>query len=106
MTNAVGCHPPLSRETLGAGFPIHVRDHRASAILASTSYPAATPGAPYYAKAFSPLPGYPRPMLIKARLQGHEFDLLSLAELFREGDPAVAGDDEGYCLSFTASEGF
>jgi hypothetical protein len=45
-------------------------------------------------------------MLIKARLRGHEFDLLTLAELFREGDPAVASDDEGYCLSFTASEGF
>jgi hypothetical protein len=44
-------------------------------------------------------------MLIKARLQGHEFDLLTLAELFREGDPAVASDEEGYCLSFTASEG-
>ena len=35
-------------------------------------------------------------MLIKARLQGHEFDLLTLAELFRESDPAVASDDEGY----------
>jgi hypothetical protein len=43
-------------------------------------------------------------MLVKARLQGHEFDLLTLAELFREGDPAVASDDEGYCLSFTASD--
>jgi hypothetical protein len=28
-------------------------------------------------------------MLIKARLQGHEFDLLTLAELFREGDPLL-----------------
>jgi hypothetical protein len=44
-------------------------------------------------------------MLIKAHLQGHEFDLLTLAELFREGDPAVASDDEGYCLSFTAPDG-
>jgi hypothetical protein len=44
-------------------------------------------------------------MLIKARLQGHEFDLRTLAELFREGDPAVVSDDEGYWLSFTASEG-
>jgi hypothetical protein len=26
-------------------------------------------------------------MLIKARLQGHEFDLGTLAELFREGVP-------------------
>jgi hypothetical protein len=44
-------------------------------------------------------------MLIKARLQGHEFDLLTLAELFREGDPAIASDGEGYCLNFTASQG-
>jgi hypothetical protein len=35
-------------------------------------------------------------VLIRARLKGHEFDLLTLAELFREGDPAVAADDEGY----------
>jgi hypothetical protein len=41
-------------------------------------------------------------MLIKARLHGHEFDLLTLAELFGEGEPAVGTDDEGYCLSFTA----
>jgi len=40
-------------------------------------------------------------VLIKARLTGHEFDLLTLAELFRAGDPAVAADDEGYYLSFT-----
>ncbi len=44
-------------------------------------------------------------MLIKARLQGHEFDLGTLAELFREGDPAVATDHEGYYLSFTAPDG-
>ncbi len=44
-------------------------------------------------------------MLIKARLQGHEFDLGTLAERFREGDPAVASDDEGYYLSFTAPDG-
>jgi hypothetical protein len=44
-------------------------------------------------------------MLIKARLHGHQFDLLTLAELFREGDPAVATDHEGYCLSFTAPDG-
>jgi len=43
-------------------------------------------------------------MLIKARLRGHEFDLLTLAELFREGEPAVASDDKGYCLSFTAPD--
>jgi hypothetical protein len=43
-------------------------------------------------------------VLIKARLKGHEFDLLTLAELFREGDPAVAADDESYYLSFTAPD--
>jgi hypothetical protein len=43
-------------------------------------------------------------MLIKARLKGHEFDLPTLAELFREGDPTVAADNEGYYLSFTAPD--
>jgi hypothetical protein len=43
-------------------------------------------------------------MLIKARLKGHEFDLLTLAELFGTGDPAVAVDDEGYYLCFTAPD--
>lgn len=43
-------------------------------------------------------------MLIKARLTGHEFDLGTLAELFREGDPAVVADHEGYQLSFTAPD--
>ncbi len=43
-------------------------------------------------------------MLIKARLKGHDFDLTTLAELFREGDPAVASDAEGYYLSFTADD--
>lgn len=43
-------------------------------------------------------------MLIKARLKGHELDLLTLAELFRAGDPAVATDDEGYYLSFTVAD--
>jgi hypothetical protein len=43
-------------------------------------------------------------VLVKARLKGHEFDLLTLAELFGEGDPAVATDDEGYYLSFTAPD--
>jgi len=28
-------------------------------------------------------------VLIKARLTGHEFDLLTLAELFRAGDPPL-----------------
>ena len=39
-----------------------------------------------------------------ARLKGHEFDLLTLAELFREGEPAVATDDEGYYLSFSVPD--
>ena len=43
-------------------------------------------------------------MLIKARLKGHEFDLLTLAELFGEGDPAVAADDEGCYLSFSVPQ--
>ena len=43
-------------------------------------------------------------MLIKARLKGHEFDLLTLAGLFGEGDPGVATDDEGYYLRFTAPD--
>jgi hypothetical protein len=43
-------------------------------------------------------------VLIKARLKGHEFDLITLAELFREGEPAVAADAEGYYLSFSAPE--
>jgi len=41
---------------------------------------------------------------IKARLAGHEFDLVALGELFREGDPAVAADDEGYYFNFTAAD--
>ena len=35
-------------------------------------------------------------MKVKARLAGHEFDLVTLGELFREGDPTVAADSEGY----------
>jgi hypothetical protein len=47
---------------------------------------------------------YPLPMLIKARLKDHGFDLMTLAELFREGEPTVAEDAQGYYLSFTGSE--
>lgn len=43
-------------------------------------------------------------MLIKAYLKGWESDLLTLADLFREGDPAIAADDEGYHLSFTTPD--
>lgn len=45
-----------------------------------------------------------RAMLIKARLTGHNFDLITLAELFREGRPAVAVDDDGHYLSFVAPD--
>jgi hypothetical protein len=44
-------------------------------------------------------------VLVKARLKGHEFDLLTLAGLFREGDPAIAGDAEGHYLSFSVPDG-
>lgn len=47
---------------------------------------------------------YPRPVLIKGYLTGHEFDLLTLADLFREGEPAVAVDDQGHYLSFSAPD--
>jgi hypothetical protein len=43
-------------------------------------------------------------MKVKARLAGHEFDLVTLGELFREGDPTVAADSEGYYLAFAASD--
>jgi hypothetical protein len=44
-------------------------------------------------------------VLIKAWLQGHDFDLMTLAELFREGDPAVIANDEGYSLDLPAPDG-
>ena len=48
---------------------------------------------------------YPRPVLIKAYLKGWETDLLTLADLFGKGDPAIAADDEGdYYLSFTVPD--
>jgi hypothetical protein len=43
-------------------------------------------------------------VLIKAYLKGWESDLLTLADLFRQGDPAIAADDDGYYLSFTAPD--
>jgi hypothetical protein len=50
---------------------------------------------------------YPRPVLIKAYLKGWEAALLALADLFGEGDPAIAADDEGdYYLSFTVPDEF
>jgi hypothetical protein len=56
------------------------------------------------ARAACPDRRYPPYMLIKARLKGHEFDLITLAELFSEGEPAVAADAEGYYLTFSAPE--
>ena len=44
-------------------------------------------------------------MAIKARLEGHSFDLDVLAELFREGDPHVSTDGEGYYLTSSKFEG-
>jgi hypothetical protein len=43
-------------------------------------------------------------VLIKGYLTGHEFDLLTLADLFREGEPAVAVDDQGHYLSFSTPD--
>jgi hypothetical protein len=40
-------------------------------------------------------------VLVKARLKGQEFDLLTVTELFCEGEPGVGDDDEGYYLSFS-----
>jgi hypothetical protein len=46
-------------------------------------------------------------VLIKAYLKGWETDLLTLADLFGKGDPAIAADDEGdYYLSFTVPDEF
>ena len=39
---------------------------------------------------------------VKARLEGHSFDLDCLARLFREGDPRVGSDEEGYYLASSA----
>jgi len=42
---------------------------------------------------------------VKARLEGHSFDLDSLARLFAEGDPKVGSDDEGYYITSSTFEG-
>lgn len=41
----------------------------------------------------------------KARLDGHGFDLDTLVEIFREGDPVLGRDDDGYYLSSSAFDG-
>jgi hypothetical protein len=38
-------------------------------------------------------------MIMKARLNGHEFDLQDLADWLPSGDICVVRDDEGYYLS-------
>jgi hypothetical protein len=45
-------------------------------------------------------------VLIKAGLKGHEVDLLTLAELFQEGHPAVATNEDGYHRRFTVPHEF
>ncbi|MFC1406125.1 MULTISPECIES: hypothetical protein [Streptacidiphilus] len=44
-------------------------------------------------------------MAVKARLEGHVYDLDSLVELFREGEPLVAVDDDGYYLESSHFDG-
>ncbi len=44
-------------------------------------------------------------MPIKAWLKGHGFDLMTLADLSREGESMVAEDPQGYYLSFSGSQG-
>ncbi|NEB01227.1 hypothetical protein [Streptomyces sp. SID13726] len=38
-------------------------------------------------------------MAVKAKLEGHTFDLDALVELFREGDPRVSKEEGGYYLN-------
>ena len=44
-------------------------------------------------------------MPVKAQLDGHDFDLERLAELFPHGDPKVVKADEGFFLEATALDG-
>lgn len=44
-------------------------------------------------------------MVIKAKLEGHVFDLDALVELFREGDPTVSKEGDDYYLSSAELEG-
>ncbi len=45
-----------------------------------------------------------RMFTVKALLNGHEFDLRAMADLFPSGDPTVTKDDEGYWLSSVSLE--
>lgn len=38
-------------------------------------------------------------MAVKAKLEGHAFDLDALVELFREGEPKVGKEEDGYYLA-------
>jgi hypothetical protein len=42
---------------------------------------------------------------VKARLDGHQFDLQALTELFREGDPTVAKDADNFYLTSEELDG-
>ncbi|MFJ3777548.1 hypothetical protein ACIPX0_38240 [Streptomyces sp. NPDC090075] len=44
-------------------------------------------------------------MVIKAKLEGHTFDLDALVELFRSGDPKVSKEDDGYYLGSSELDG-
>ncbi|WP_328365564.1 hypothetical protein OG800_35495 [Streptomyces sp. NBC_00445] len=44
-------------------------------------------------------------MAVKAKLEGHSFDLDALVELFREGDPKVSKEVDGYYLSSSELDG-
>ncbi|NUV64874.1 hypothetical protein [Streptomyces sp. CAI-85] len=44
-------------------------------------------------------------MTVKAKLEGHPFDLDALMELFRDGDPKVSKEKDGYYLSSAELEG-
>jgi hypothetical protein len=48
---------------------------------------------------------YAQGMDWKARLDGHGFDLDTLVEIFREGDPVIGRDDDGYYMSSSAFDG-
>ncbi|MGW6791882.1 hypothetical protein [Streptomyces chartreusis] len=44
-------------------------------------------------------------MTVKAKLEGHTFDLDTLVELFREGDPKVSKEEDGCYLSSSQLDG-
>lgn len=44
-------------------------------------------------------------MVVKARLEGHSFDLDTLAELFNDGEPMVGTDDDGHYIKSLSFDG-